>query len=238
MQDTVSTGALSQLLDQFSVPMFAVERSGPFATFRFVSMNKSMAAAAGRTAVSSIGRSMFDLLDVAEAEVANNRLLECALTRNVLRYRERFTTSGTKSIWDTTLQFVPLSGAGERVLGTSILLSSEDTATPEVTTLEDINYISTMADFQLQNLVSLFETYRSQELFRPEAAPRIAKLGGMCRSIQRAVIDIKKIADRAQRMQQPPAAAAETSVVRATEGTMRCSDTVRALVEYSQQGQS
>jgi hypothetical protein len=90
-----------------------------------------------------------------------------------------------------------------------------------------------MADFQLQNLVTLFDTYRDHDLFQLEATPRIEKLSGMCRSIQRAVADIRKIVHSAQSQRQPRCHAATTKEVHQISSNVVCSDTVKALVEYS-----
>ena len=149
MHDTASAAALSQLLNQFSVPMFAVERSGPYSTFRFACLNDAMATTGQQPVAEILGKSAFDILPMQEAEVANGRYLECALTRSVVRFRDRFTTDGRRVIWDTTLQFVELPNSAERVLGTSIQLGAEDATLPEAVTFEDIQYISTMADIAI-----------------------------------------------------------------------------------------
>jgi hypothetical protein len=233
MNDTASAATLSQLLNQFSVPMFAVERNGPYSTFRFACLNDAMAATGDSPAAEVIGKSAFDILPMQEAEIANGRYLECALTRSVVRFRDRFTTKGRKVIWDTTLQFVALPNNAERVLGTSIEIPSEDSALPDAVTFEDIQYISTMADFQLQNLVTLFDSYGGHDLFQFEATPRIEKLSGMCRSIQRAVADIRKIVHSAQSQRQPGCHASTAKEAHQISSNVVCSDTVKALVEYS-----
>lgn len=237
MHKTASAAALTKLLNQFSVPMFAVERKDPRATFRFVCLNEAMAVTGGRSAARTIGKSTFDLMPTTEAEIVNARYLECAQTREVVRFQDGFTTLGRRVIWDTTLQFMELSDGAQRIVGTSIQLSQQDTVLPETVTYENINYISTMADYQLQNLVTLFETYRDRDLFQAEAAPRIDRLSGMCRSIQRAVSDIRKIAQGAQNQRQPIGDQLVSNSMNAVDSNFVCSGIVRALVACSTETQ-
>ena len=193
MIDLAFDSALERLLNQFSVPMFALDRPGSNSAFSFVCINRALETAGSKPANQVIGRSVHDLLPKIEADIAHTRYSQCAEQRSDLRFRDRFTTAGKPVVWDTTLQHVRLKDGGDRVVGTSIRMMEDGSQARKDPALDDIQYFSSMADLQLRNLISTFEIFRDRELFAIQNEQHIDKLAGMCRTVQRAVEDIKKV---------------------------------------------
>ena len=193
MIDLAFDSALERLLNQFSVPMFALDRSGSNNAFSYVCINRALESAGGKPANQVLGRSVHDLLPKLEADIAHTRYSQCAEQRGDLRFRDRFTTAGKPVLWDTTLQHVMLKDGGDRIVGTSIRMTEEGCQAQKDPALDDIQYFSSMADLQPRNLISTFEIFRDRELFAIQNEQHIDKLAGMCRTVQRAVEDIKKV---------------------------------------------
>lgn len=108
MFDLAFDTALERLLNQFSVPMFALDRSGPQGVFRFVCINRGLEAAGETPSHQIVGRTIHDLLPKVEADIAHTRYVQCATQQSDVRFRDRFTTVGKPVVWDTTLQHVSL----------------------------------------------------------------------------------------------------------------------------------
>ncbi|MBD3665314.1 hypothetical protein [Sulfitobacter aestuariivivens] len=198
MHDLASETDLTRTLNQFSVPMFAIDRGGRHGDFRLTGANKALERACNRSVADMIGRSLVDLLPAAAARTALMRFAQCTRERSVIRCRDAFAIPNRDVRWDTTLQYVQLADGRDRIVGTTIELAPEADMGP-VLVFEDIQYLSSVADLQLQNLITMFETFRDFELFTFENEQRVARLGGMCRTIQRAVDDIRKTVRAAQR---------------------------------------
>ena len=231
MIDLAFDSALERLLNQFSVPMFALDRSGSNGAFSFVCINRALESAGARPANQVIGRSVHDLMPKIEADIAHTRYSQCAEQRADLRFRDRFTTAGKPVVWDTTLQHVVLKDGGDRVVGTSIRMTEEDCQVQKDPALDDIQYFSSMADLQLRNLITTFEIFRNRELFSIRNEQHIDKLAGMCRTVQRAVEDIKKVVHTTH-SQVHHSKAPQRLVTRPTAAQIKCpagSDTVEAL---------
>ena len=97
--------------------------------------------------------------------------------------------------------------------------------------LDDIQYFSSMADLQLQNLISTFEIFRDRELFSIQNEQHIDKLAGMCRTVQRAVEDIKKVV-RSSNVQLNPSKPPAHGISASTMAQIKSpagSDTIEAL---------
>jgi hypothetical protein len=193
MIDLAFDSALETLLNQFSVPMFALDRAGPQDAFRFVCINDALEQGGDWPAENVLGRSVYELLPKVEADIAHTRYTQCIDQGGALRYSDRFTTAGRPVVWDTTLQHVALKDGGDRVVGTCIKIAEDLPEAHQEPALDDIQYFSSMADLQLQNLISTFEIFRDRELFAIQNEQHIDKLAGMCRTVQRAVEDIKKV---------------------------------------------
>jgi len=213
--------------------MFAVERSDPAAAFRFVFLNDALEGAAPCNRWDIIGKTLAEVMPSDEGDAAARRFKHCIDTREVVRFADTFAFSPEHGLWDTTLQSAVLPDGRERVVATSIQQRTPAQPPKETVVLEDIQYFSSMADFQIQNLITMFETYQAKELFEDEAEQRIAKLSGMCRTVQRAVSDIKKSVRNAQCTHIPIDAEPLARPVFHRHTTMTRCGTLKALTDVS-----
>ena len=232
MFNTHSADQLAALFDQFTIPMFAAERPGVGKDFRILCNNRAHAAATGFHDADLRGACPQDLLPAEEASKMAQRYSECADTRKDLRYLEVLHVPKGFVQWNTSLQYVPLKSGGDRVIGTSFQLDSNADPAQSDNLFDDVKYLTSLADLQLQNLVSIFETAHSGSLFTTESANRVAGLSGICRTVQQAVADIKSTVRRANtrsnQVQDPPSEIAADAPMYAEETE---SKTVRAILE-------
>lgn len=197
MYEMISKVALAQLLNQFSAPMFALERTNLSAPFRFVHINDAMEQVAHCDRHEIIGTLLSKVLPVHDHKSIMRYFMHSIETGEVIRFRESFAFSGESSRWDVTLQPILLADGSNRIIATCIQEAAASYL-PETPALDDIQYFSSIADFQLQNLISTFETCQAGDLFEGQSNQRIERLSGMCRAVQRAVADIKKSLRNAQ----------------------------------------
>ncbi|MFD2738335.1 hypothetical protein ACFSUD_02015 [Sulfitobacter aestuarii] len=201
MFDTSSPEELADLFDNFSVPMFAADRRSQGERFRLTCINRALERASGFMRIDGTGADLRDLLPPDEAEEVNRKYALCADNRCDVRYKEKLTMAHQVMEWDTSLQYVKLPDGRERIVGTAfqIIKSSQDAV--KTLAFDDIQYFSSIADLQLQNLITIFETAANDEIFNADNMQRISKLSGVCRAVQRAVSDIKEVV-RSSREQQ------------------------------------
>ncbi|MBW4706852.1 hypothetical protein KX928_03530 [Roseobacter sp. YSTF-M11] len=192
MFETQSADQLAALLDHFSVPMFAAERSNGEDFFKIVCTNEAHATATGLLSTSLRDVSIRDILPEPEALNVNGKYSQCADLHSDIRYFETLTMPQGIQHWDTSIQHVPLKSGGDRIIGTAFQVTSDRYADGNQITFDNIRFFSSLADMQLQNLVSMFEAARDQGLFSDDSAGRVTRLCGICRTVQRSVEDIKE----------------------------------------------
>ncbi len=192
MLNTSSAEKLAAILDQFSIPMFAVERASDTSDFALVCINRAHAEATGLASEGSQGVALRDLLSPKQANNVAGRYAECARTQSPLRYLETLTLPAGVQQWDTTIQPVRLASGADRVIGTAIQIAGDSRSEGTQITFDNIRYFSALADMQLQNLLSMFDAAREQGLFSNDSASRVSRLCGVCRSVQRSVEDIRQ----------------------------------------------
>ncbi|MEM6304847.1 MAG: PAS domain-containing protein [Pseudomonadota bacterium] len=175
--------------------MFAVARQTPEDQFRFICLNQEFQNIGGKKTTDLIGKSPFELLPDAAAQRVHDRYAACARTRSIIRYQDALTQEEGSVVWDTTLQCSNADQYGDVLLGTTVALGTEKKT--EEPALADIAYFSTMADMQIENLISLFDTYRGRDLFTSQNEERIKNLSRLCRTVQSAVTDIRRVVDHA-----------------------------------------
>jgi len=202
MYDMLSRADLAQHLNQSPTPMYALERTKNAAPFRFIVLNTAMERAALCRQSDVIGKTLSEVLPADESIAAQCRVSHCMDTLVVTQFTDRFTITAQPFAWDTTLHPIRLVDGRQRIVASAIRKDNPTAAQPETVALEDIKYFSSIADFQIQNLISLFETYDANDLLRAETEQRIAKLSGMCRSVQVTVSEIGKSIRAAQAVHQ------------------------------------
>ncbi|NNK16964.1 MAG: PAS domain-containing protein [Sulfitobacter sp.] len=99
MLNTLSIAQLDELLDQFSVPMFAIERRGPDHDFRITCMNRALEELAGQMRQDLLGKPVLEL--AAAAEEMLEFYQRCVTTRQTIRFafflpRNSAKSGGTK----------------------------------------------------------------------------------------------------------------------------------------------
>lgn len=197
MLDIDSADQLAAIFDQFSVPMFAAERPRAQNEFKILCVNQAYADVTGFQPGELRNAALHDLLPSCEADTVTGRYAECADTRHNMRYMHTLTLPKGVQQWDTSIQHVPLHCGGDRVIGTGLKVACDLSTEGTRTTFDNIRFFSSLADMQLQNLVSMFEAARDQGLFSTDSVSRITRLCGVCRSVQRSVEDIRETVRRA-----------------------------------------
>lgn len=233
MYQMLTIASLTQVLNRSSVCMFAVERATPAAPFTVSVVNNAMLKE-GADVVNNVCRcSLNDLLSQTDFHRLETHLAANSEAAGSDNSDERFQLISEAGIWDVTLQPMKPPGGGDRVIVT--VLGQRATAAPPTETLafEDIQYFSSMADYQIQNLIALFENLQDADLFETASEQRIAKLSGMCRTVQRAVADIRKTIQNANG-QSPSSAKGNLPISQMAQMSAldRCG-TLKALTDFS-----
>jgi PAS domain S-box-containing protein len=175
MFDSLTDVELQTVLDQFSIPMFVLDRMSPDYPFHIVCMNKALEQLSQRPRAQVVGKSIYDLLPSDEAEEASRNYIRCARLRRDVRFSEVFTSDGARYEWDTTLQSVQTRGGHDRIVGTTQRIERHMPRLSDQFALAD------------NDLVTLRNT----------------QLMAVCRSVQRAMGDVKQTVRQAQARQTP-----------------------------------
>lgn len=208
MFNILSTPELQNLLDLFSIPMFALDRTSPAGPFQIVCMNGALETLSQQPRSKILGKSIYDLLPHDEAEEASRNYIQCARTGLDVRFSEVFTESGNRHRWDTTLQSVRTREGHDRVVGTTMRIERHLPRLSDQYALEEVKYYSTIADLHLQNMTTLCDLLANRSSAPPQADDdlRNAQLMAVCRSVQRAVNDVRHTVRQAQARHAPPLA--------------------------------
>ena len=231
MLNTLSIAQLDELLDQFSVPMFVIERKGPNHDFRITCMNSALEELAGQPRQDLLGRSVLEM--AAAAEEMLEFYQRCVTTRQTIRFAFLFTKEQREIRWDKTLQYARSPEGHDRVIATAIKISEQAPLLQDRLAFEDVRYYSSIADLQLENLSSAFKSATEQARVTPIDEERIMRLHAVCRTIQSTVGDIKDVVRTAQarhKKSSRKAASAANDVI-ASDESGQGMDTVRALVD-------
>lgn len=230
MFNKLSTAKLERLLDQFSVPMFAIERRAADAEFRITCLNTALEDLAGLPRRDMLGRSIVEM--AAAAEETMEYYQRCVTTRQTIRFSFLFTREQRRMCWDKTLQYARSPEGHDRIIATAIKVSFHTPLLQDQLAFEDVRYFSSIADLQLENLSSAFGSATEQARVTPFDEERLMRLHAVCRTIQSTVADIKQVVRTAQvrhaaahRRSLPHCNSIESKICN-MEGT----DTVRALV--------
>ena len=196
MLNTLSNAALERLLNQFSVPMFALERAAQSADFSITCVNTAMERLCGLSRDDMIGRSIVEM--AAATEEVRAHYQRCVSTRETIRFSFLFTREQRRMSWDQTLQFVPGPDGLDRVIATALKPCEEVPHIRDELAFEDLNYYATIADLQLENLSSGFASAAERARVGVVDEDRIMRLHAVCRTIQSTVGDIKSVVRDAQ----------------------------------------
>lgn len=206
MFDILSTAKLQTLLDLFSIPMFALDRISDTEPFHIVCMNGALETLSQQPRSAILGRSIYELLPHDEAQEASRNYIKCASTGNDVRFSEVFTDNGDRYQWDTTLQSVRTTEGHDRIVGTTMRMERHLPRLSDQYALEEVKYYSTIADLHLQNMTTMCDLLAdcSSENMSAEDDLRSAQLMAVCRSVQRAVDDVRHTVRQAQARHTTP----------------------------------
>lgn len=188
--------ALQSVLDVFETPMFAAERATPESRFRILCINKAHERTSGLTNADIRGQSPHDLLPADEAQLVAARYATCADTNAPLRYREVLHLQTGVFSWDTTIQPVFTGDGRQRILGTALQLPIEEPRNHADMAFDDIRFFSAQAVFQLTQVSSYLEALASGDGHGQDSVRYAEAIVGICRSIDRALSDIRVLAER------------------------------------------
>ncbi|PUB13601.1 PAS domain-containing protein [Yoonia sediminilitoris] len=185
--------ALSAALDEFAVPMFAVERQSKDAHFRFIGVNSAHTNRSGLTNADIAGARTCDLLPPQDAETTENRYRDCVDRQTVLSYVEKLAFAGLSTIWNITLQPVTLRNGVQRIIGTA------STSTDHAVTakLEDAAYYATSAQMQVAQLRSFLEQVGKRPDLPADLRDKAIMVDGLTHSIDALLSDIRDAASKA-----------------------------------------
>jgi hypothetical protein len=205
MFDSLTDVELQTVLDQFSIPMFVLDRMSPDCPFHIVCMNKALEQLSQRPRAQVVGKSIYDLLPSDEAEEASRNYIRCARLRRDVRFSEVFTSDGARYEWDTTLQSVQTRGGHDRIVGTTQRIERHMPRLSDQFALEEVKYYTTIADLHLQNMATICDLMAAQPALADNdlVTLRNTQLMAVCRSVQRAMGDVKQTVRQAQARQTP-----------------------------------
>lgn len=198
MLSTLTIAQLEKLLDQFSVPMFVIETQGPGSDFCITCMNSALEELAGQPRHELLGRS---ILEIAAANAADSTIeyyQRCVSTQQTIRFAFLFGNDNRRMHWNKTLQYARSPEGYDRVIATAVKIPSETPLLQDRLAFEDVRYFSSIADLQLENLSSAFDSATEQARVTPIEEERIMRLHAVCRTIQSTVADIKDVVRAAQ----------------------------------------
>lgn len=201
MFDTLSVTQLDTLLNQFSIPMFVIERKTPKAEFRIVGLNHALEQLAGLTRTEMLGRSILGM--AAAAKDTMEYYQRCVRTQQTIRFSFTFSKEQQQFYWHKTLQYARSPEGYDRVIATAVIVPDHQRDFQDRVTFDDLHYFSSIADLQLENLNSAFDSATAECHLRPIDESRIMRLHATCRTVQRTVNDIKHIVRRAQLRHAP-----------------------------------
>ncbi|MEW9920611.1 PAS domain S-box protein [Marimonas sp. MJW-29] len=196
MLDTLSIAQLERLLEQFSVPMFVIERRAPDSEFCITCMNSALEELAGHTREDLLGRSTLEI--AAAAEDTMKHYQRCVTTHQTIRFAFLFTNQQKEMQWDKILQYSRSPEGHDRVIVTAIKMSHDTPLLQDQIAFEDVRYFSSIADLQLENLSNAFASATEKARVTPIDEERIMRLHAVCRTIQSTVADIKQVVRTAQ----------------------------------------
>jgi hypothetical protein len=204
MLNMLSIAQLENLLDQFSVPMFLVERQETADEFRISTLNRAFEDLSGLPRQNIVGQSIVKLAAAAAAKDTVKYYSQCVTTRRPIRFTFLFSQDHSQSYWDNTLQYARSPEGHDRVIATAIKVPDVQPLLQDRLAFEDLRYYASIADLQLENLSSAFSAVTQMARVTPIEEERISRLNATCRTIQRTVSDIKKIVRTAQARHMPP----------------------------------
>lgn len=255
---------LKAVLDVFQTPMFATERASPDEEFRVLCVNTAYETATGLKHGDLQGRRPQDVVPEEEARRVIARYESCLASGRSLRYRETVSLATGSFSWDSTIQPVFTGDARQRILGTALLqgkgataataTGSRDGAGPgdagataraaqdsgsSSMAFDDIRYFSAQAVFQLSQVSNYLEAIARHEGQPTEATGYAQAIVGICRSIDRALSDIRGLAEQecaaaAGRRALPPAANSDRAATGAAGEMSRAPEVANVLQGLSQ----
>ncbi|KIN62740.1 PAS 9 domain containing protein [Sulfitobacter noctilucicola] len=232
MFQTLSIPKLEELLDQFSVPMFVIERTGPRESFILATLNRAFEELSGTSRHDLLGQPIIRLASTGMPEEAISYYRNCIRTGETVRFSYTYTDENGDVLWETTLQHANGPDNEDRIIATAMKLPREQSALQDQLAFDDLHYFSSMADLQLENLSSAFDSVVCRPGFTEIDEDRVMRLHAVCRTVQRSVADIKDIVRRAQirhaRQVAPPIASCTHKM-----DTGPQLDTARAIVATS-----
>jgi PAS domain-containing protein len=235
MFNTLPISELDQLLGQFSVPMFVIERRACGQDFHMVALNAALEELAEQPRSEIIGRSISEIAPLGMPDDAHEHYMKCVTSKTTVHFAYVFLHQDREVRWNTTLQYAQSPEASDRVIATAIQVPQERALLQDRLAFEDVRYYSSIADLQLENLNNAFSSVSQEAHVTPIDEERIMRLHAVCCTIQRSVADIKDIVKRAQVRHAKQAA--QGNAIATGEPHRVCSSqsmgTVRALVNAS-----
>lgn len=228
MFDTLSTAQLEAILNQFSMPMFVIERKDPRAEFRVVGLNTPMEQLAGLMREDILGQS------VIEMTTASNSTMEHCTTP---RQKISCSNEPPKLYWHKTLQYSRSPEGYDRVVATAMIVPDHLPDLQDQIAFEDLHYFASIADLQLENLNSAFGSAALDWQVRPIDEERVMRLHATCRSIQTTVSEIKQIVQRTLLRHAPADMKPSYKGLEQTEHPFKI-DTLDALASFSEDHKS
>ncbi len=232
MFSTLSVTELEQVLNQFFVPMFVIERLSPHSDFSLVDMNTAFVSLSGYSRSELSGQSLSTLTPDSLPGEAIPFFQRCADTRQTVRFAHVYASENREVRWDTTLQYTTNPDQHDRIIATAIAAPCEQTVLQDKLAFEDLQYFSSLADLQLENLSSAFSTATKIARMTPIDEERVMSLHAVCRTVQRNVADIKQIVREARKRHMRSTVQRGKSPIQLDVPAPVCGmDTVNALAE-------
>lgn len=179
--------ALSKMLDQYPVPMFAAERSGPSVPFRLICVNAAHTRSTGLETEQIAGKRPLDILSAAEGRAVEARYDTCANFGEVINYQEELHLNGHLTKWQTTLMPVTLHSGADRVIGTALTLGLP----ANTSNISDAEYYAAQAQMRMGQIGQFMEMLQTHPETPLELRTGAMLMGGLTRSISHMMQDLR-----------------------------------------------
>ncbi|XDA98124.1 PAS domain-containing protein [Sulfitobacter sp. LCG007] len=203
MFQTESTSELGSVLDSVPVPLFVAERRESDGEFIFAYVNHALASACVLRPRQMVGKHPRDVFgDVKGGEIAG-KWATCARDGQETFYRVIGSNRDSDQEWNTTLKYVPTPDGRDRVVGAMSPVTGRSEAERHLPRFADISYLAAVADYQIGNLATVFERYDSQCAVCLPQGMNADRAAALCRSVRRALSDIRRSAESASARATP-----------------------------------
>jgi len=183
--------------------MFAVDRSGTGAPWIMACVNRAWEQTSALTRADISGRPVAEVVPGEGGTWLCERYDECAEARAPTRYTEERSQRGADTQWETSLQYAPMAGGADRVIGTTLVVQKPIAPAASIA-LAEVRDFALEADYHLTRLTAFVDGSLEEALVDAAQVANVEAMSGLCRSVSSLLGDIRRIAEKQDRLRHGP----------------------------------